>query len=204
MTTSESAQLSELEVAALLERKGAMRWGHFALSSGLHSDTYIQCALALGNPDLAHRLGRALAAKLTGTPAPGEIAADVVVAPALGGLLAGFTVAAALARPFVFTERDRDRVMALRRGQTLGREQRVLVVEDVVTTGGSAAEAAAVCEAAGASVVGAAALVDRSDGQPALAPLTSLLTVEADEWEPEECPECRRGNPVDSPGSRER
>ena len=192
--------LTAEQIPALFADLDVLRRGHFRLSSGKHSDTYLQCALALREPAIALRLGAAVVARLP------DRDIDVVVSPALGGVLAGFAVAAALDRPFVFTERDADRVMTLRRGQRLEEDQRVLVVEDVITTGGSAMEAAAVCEQEGAVVVGLAALVDRSAGlppeqRPTLAP-TSLLQVEAQAWDPGRCPECARGVPLDSPGSR--
>lgn len=192
--------MTDAEVGELLERLGVLRRGHFRLSSGMHSDTYLQCALALQHPRVALELGQALADRL-----PAEHI-DVVVSPALGGVLAGFVVAAALDARFVFTERTADRSMVLRRGQHITAGERVLVVEDVVTTGGSAREAARVAEAAGATVVGLAALVDRSvalppEQRPTSSP-TSLLQVTARAWQPSDCPACARGAALDSPGSR--
>jgi orotate phosphoribosyltransferase len=192
--------MTEEEITRLFSELQVLRRGHFKLSSGKHSDTYLQCALALQDPQVALRLGAALAARLQGS----EI--DVVVSPALGGVLAGFCVAAALQRPFLFTEREANRVMTLRRGQQLQRGQRVVVVEDVITTGGSAMEVAALCEQAGAAVVALASLVDRSAGlaeadtlplQPA-----SLLRVTAQTWAADACPACAAGTPLDAPGSR--
>jgi len=121
-------------------------------------------------------------------------------------VLAGFVGAAALGSPFVFTERIADRTMTLRRGQSIGAGQRVLVVEDVVTTGGSAMEVVALAEQAGATVVGIASLVDRSAGldeseRPSVPP-TALLTVQAQAWDPEQCPACAAGDELDAPGSR--
>ncbi|HVM21268.1 MAG TPA: orotate phosphoribosyltransferase [Egibacteraceae bacterium] len=191
--------MNETEVASLFERLDVLRRGHFRLSSGKHSDTYLQCALALSDPQVALSLGAALADRI-------DSEVDVVVSPALGGVLAGFAVAAALGRPFLFAERDSERHMTMRRGQQLQPGSRVLVVEDVVTTGGSAMEVVALCEAAGATVVGLASLVDRSAGLDAdqRSPLqpTSLLTVTAQAWDPPECPECAAGRPLDTPGSR--
>lgn len=188
------------DVTSLFERLNVLRRGHFRLSSGKHSDTYLQCALALSDPDIALQLG----AQLAGQFDAGDI--DVVVSPALGGVLAGFVVAAALHRPFLFTERTGDRSMTLRRGQHLETGQRVLVVEDVVTTGGSAMEVVALCEAARAQVVGLASIVDRSAGlaeheRPPLRP-TALLTVDARAWDPDACPACAAGDELDTPGSR--
>lgn len=192
--------LGQDDVAALFTELDVLRRGHFRLSSGKHSDTYLQCALALQQPDTALRLGAALASHY----GAGDI--DVVVSPALGGVLAGFAVAAALRKPFVFTERAPDRTMTLRRGQTIRAGQRVLVVEDVVTTGGSAMEVVALCERAGATVAGLASLVDRSAGlnaaeRPRLTP-TALLTVKAQAWDPSDCPACAAGDELDTPGSR--
>ena len=192
--------MTEAEITTLFEELEVLRRGHFRLSSGKHSDTYLQCALALRDPSVAMRLGAALADRLDAADI------DVVVSPALGGVLAGFVVAAALDRPFVFTERAADRAMTMRRGQVIESGQRVVVVEDVVTTGGSAMEVVALCEAAGATVVGLASLVDRSGGlppaeRPRLSP-TALLTVQAQAWEPADCPACGAGTPIDSPGSR--
>ena len=195
-----SADLTEDDVAALFSELEVLRRGHFRLSSGKHSDTYLQCALALSKPDVALRLGEALASKFDATDI------DLVVSPALGGVLAGFVVAAALGTPFVFTERNADRSMTLRRGQTIDSGARVLVVEDVVTTGGSAMEVVELCEQADATVVGIASLVDRSAGldeseRPRLAP-TALLTVNAQAWDPSDCPACAEGDELDTPGSR--
>ncbi|HWH31864.1 MAG TPA: orotate phosphoribosyltransferase [Egibacteraceae bacterium] len=183
-----------------------LRTGHFQLSSGKHSDTYLQCQLALQRPDVALELGRALAERLR---AQGAADVDVVASPALGGILAGFAVASALGVRFVFSERKGGpdgRAMVFRRGQRVEPGERVLVVEDVVTTGGSAMEVVALCEQAGAKVAGTAAIVDRSAGlpeeeRPPLPPV-ALLTVTAQTWTAQECPRCAAGDPVDSPGSR--
>jgi orotate phosphoribosyltransferase len=187
-------------ITELFVQLDVLRRGHFKLSSGKHSDTYLQCALALQQPPVALQLGAALGERLEG------LGADVVVSPALGGVLAGFCVAAALDVPFVFTERDAQRTMTLRRGQALHAGQRVIVVEDVITTGGSAMEVVALCEAAGAQVVGLAALVDRSAGlaEAARLPLqpVSLIEVTAQTWDPQACPACDAGTPIDAPGSR--
>lgn len=195
-----SQSLTEADVAALFDEFDAVRHGHFRLTSGKHSDIYVQCALALQEPATASRLGQALAERLP------ERDVDVVASPALGGVLAGFVVAAALGVRFVFTERGPDRTMALRRGQHIAAGQRVLVVEDVVTTGGSALECAALCEEVGGKVVGIAALVDRSAAEAVerrpTSPPTALLHVDARTWDAQDCPLCRDGVPLDTPGSR--
>lgn len=182
------------DVAALLDELGVRRTGHFALSSGRHSDTYLQCALALSQPRTALALGAALAEK-----AQAEV--DVVVSPALGGILAGFAVAAALDRRFVFAERPPGGAFTLRRGQSVAPGERVLVVEDVITTGGSAREVADLLRGAGAKVAGVACLVDRSGQRLDPAP-SSLLTVDAQSWDEAGCPLCKAGRPLDRPGSR--
>lgn len=194
------------DVHELFTELDVLRRGHFQLSSGRHSDTYLQCALALQQPQVAWRLGSELAERLR-AEGMGEV--DVVASPALGGILAGFVVAAALGVRFVFSERKGGpdgRAMVFRRGQRVGPGERVLVVEDVVTTGGSAMEVVALCEQAAAKVVGTAAIVDRSAGLPEperpRVPPVSLLTIAAETWEPEGCPLCASGQPVDSPGSR--
>jgi orotate phosphoribosyltransferase len=186
--------MTDDEVAALFDQLGVRRQGHFALSSGAHSDTYLQCALALGQPATALALGRALAERVRS--ANGEV--DVVASPALGGVLAGFAVAAALGRRFVFAERAANGRFALRRGQVVGPGERVLVVEDVVTTGGSAREVAGLVEQLGGTVVGVASLVDRSIDQRPI----SLLRVQAEVWDAGSCPLCQVGTPLDRPGSR--
>ena len=195
-----NAPLNETDVTQLFEELDVLRRGHFKLSSGKHSDTYLQCALALQQPRIALQLGAALAARLD------DVAADLVVSPALGGVLAGFCVAAALDVPFLFTERTADRTMTLRRGQSLTPDRRVIVVEDVITTGGSAMEVVALCEEAGAKVVALASLVDRSAGlaEAANLPLdpVALLRVTAQTWEPADCPPCAAGTALDAPGSR--
>jgi orotate phosphoribosyltransferase len=185
--------VNPLEVQELFERYGAMHRGHFRLSSGRHSDRYLQCARVLEHPRVAASLGEALAARY-------HDAADVVASPALGGILIGYAVAYALGVRFVFTERSGG-VMTLRRGQALDRGERVLVVEDVVTTGGSAAEVLALAEAAGATIAGVGSLVDRSEQPPAFR-LEALLKVDATSWDPDDCPLCARGEGLTTPGSR--
>jgi len=191
-------------IESLLTEADVLRTGHFRLSSGAHSDTYLQCAAALQHPGTALRLGRELAARAVA--ALGHDAVDVVASPALGGILAGFVVAAALDRRFVFAERGADRGFTLRRGQQIAPGERVLVVEDVVTTGLSAREVAALVRAAGGRLAGIACIVDRSvavdpSRRPDPPPI-SLLAVGASAWDPGTCPLCAAGRPLDTPGSR--
>jgi orotate phosphoribosyltransferase len=177
---------------------GALLEGHFKLSSGRHSSRYMQCALYLAEPARAEAAGRQLAARLK------NAAAQVVVAPALGGVIIGHEVARALVDvPFYFTERAEGE-MVLRRGFAVEPGSRVLVVEDVVTTGGSTREVMDVVSRQGGVVVGVAAIVNRSGQENPFAPLpfTALLTVEVPSWPPEACPLCASGVPIAKPGSR--
>ncbi|OGR90205.1 MAG: orotate phosphoribosyltransferase [Elusimicrobia bacterium RBG_16_66_12] len=177
-----------LENAALLK-------GHFLLSSGLHSDRYLQCAIILAHPSHAETLGKALAAKL-------DVKPDLVVSPAMGGLIIGHEVARALGVRHYFTERV-DGVMTLRRGFSLKPGERVVVIEDVVTTGKSTKEVFGVLRAAGAEVVAAGSIVDRSEGKSALGvPYAALWTASVPSWKPEDCPLCQAGTPFVKPGSR--
>ena len=185
--------MNPAEVRELFERHGAISSGHFKLSSGRHSNAYVQCARVLEHPRVAASLANALAAKC------GE-GIDVVVSPALGGVLIGYLVALEVGCRFLFTERV-DGAMTLRRGQALTPGERALVVEDVITTGGSAAEVIALVERAGGAVTGVASLIDRSEGQPPFH-LEALLEVAATSWDPTECPLCAREEPLHTPGSR--
>ncbi len=194
------------ELLGMFESAGAIRHGHFELSSGLHSDTYVQCALVLQYPRFAERLGKALAALFS------DARIDAVVSPALGGVIIGQEVARALPGlkdtlgggvPAMFVERDGSGTMTLRRGFTLAADQHVLVVEDVWTTGGSTEEAIHVVQGAGGRVVAAGALIDRSGGTIEF-PVESnaLIQLKIDSYEPEDCPLCRQGSTAMKPGSR--
>ena len=177
---------------------GAYLEGHFKLSSGLHSARYLQCALYLADPGRAEAAGRQLAARLKG------VCPQLVVAPALGGVIIGHEVARALGVSFLFTERA-DGVMQLRRGFALDAGDRVLVVEDVVTTGGSTREVMEAIKQHGGTVVGVGAMVNRSGTENPFAPLpfTALLTVDVPTYQPDACPLCQAGIPVVKPGSRQ-
>ncbi|HVL88721.1 MAG TPA: orotate phosphoribosyltransferase [Actinomycetota bacterium] len=188
--------MSDAEVREIFARYEAILTGHFKLSSGRHSDTYLQCARVLEHPRVAHSLGAALANKLQARAER----IDVVASPAMGGLLIGYAVAHALGCRFVFYERA-DGSFALRRGQQLSPGEKVVVIEDVITTGGSAAEVVELVRATGADVVGVGSIVDRSAARPPFG-LESLLKVQAQSWEPDECPACGRGDAIDAPGSR--
>jgi orotate phosphoribosyltransferase len=178
------------------EETGALLTGHFRLSSGLHSDRYLQCARLLMWPERAERAGRELGAKLT------EFSPAAVISPALGGVVIGHETGRALKVPAMFVER-KDGAFALRRGFSLDPGQPVVVVEDVFTTGKSTREAAAAVEAAGGKVVAVGSIVDRGLPPNAFSvPSRSLLSLSVPSWPEAECPLCREGRPVDSPGSR--
>ena len=187
--------MTESEVLDLFRQSGALLEGHFRLSSGLHSDRYLQSALVLQHPDYAEQLGRALAARLE------HLQPTVVLSPALGGIVIGQEVGRALGVRALFAERQ-DGVLTLRRGFTLSPSDRVLIVEDVITTGGSTRETAKVAEAAGAHVIGAGAIVDRGGDADLGLPLQSLVRLEVPAWPAETCPLCAKGAPVTKPGSR--
>jgi orotate phosphoribosyltransferase len=192
---------AESSVLDLFLQTGAYLRGHFRLTSGLHSAAYLQSALVLEYPQHAETLGRELAAALT--ELAGTEGVTLVIAPALGGLIIGHEVARALGVRFLFTERDADRKMSLRRGFTLSHGERVLVVEDVITTGGSTMEVIDIVRAAGAIPVAAGSIVDRSGGKAELGiPRAALVTLKVEAHEPERCPMCQAGEPVVKPGSR--
>jgi orotate phosphoribosyltransferase len=186
-------------VDAILDRfrrVGALLDGHFRLTSGLHSPGYLQCALVLQHPIEAEACGMALAERVR------SLDVGLVLSPALGGIVIGHEVARALGVRAVFAERQ-DGALTLRRGFAIAPGERVLVVEDVVTTGGSTRETMEVARAAGGQVVGAASIIDRSDGHQRLdVPFVALATVALPTYSPEACPLCARGEPVVKPGSR--
>jgi orotate phosphoribosyltransferase len=198
--------LKREELLKMFESAGAIRHGHFELSSGLHSGTYVQCALVLQYPRFAEKLGQALAALFS------DVKIEAVVSPAIGALIVGQEVARALPElkstlgggvPALFVERDASGMMTLRRGFSLASDQHVLVVEDVWTTGGSTQEAIRVVEEAGARVVAAGALIDRSGGEIEFeVEAQSLIQLPIASYEPEDCPLCRQGSTAVKPGSR--
>ena len=184
------------DLLALFRRSGALLDGHFRLTSGLHSPRYLQCALVLSRPPDAEALAAALAPRIA------AVGATVVLSPALGGIVIGHEVARALGIRAIFAERQ-EGALTLRRGFALSPDDRVLVVEDVVTTGGSTRETMEVARAAGATVVGAASIVDRSGGSSSLGvPYEALLSLSVPTYDPASCPLCAQGLPVVKPGSR--
>ena len=188
-------------VLGLFEQTGAYLRGHFRLTSGLHSGEYLQCAKVLRFPHHAERFGRELAAplrSLAGAPI------DLVVSPAMGGLIIGHEVARALGTPFLFTERDAaSGKMTLRRGFAIEPGQTAVIIEDVITTGGSTSEVVELLREAGGKVLAAGSIIDRSGGQAEVGvPRVALATLHPVTWKPEECPLCAQGIPVQKPGSR--
>jgi orotate phosphoribosyltransferase len=183
----------------LFRRSGALLEGHFRLTSGLHSAGYLQCALVLQHPQNAEVLGAGIGERVR------SLRPTVVMSPALGGVVIGQEVGRALGVRAIFAERQ-DGALTLRRGFMLSETDRVLVVEDVLTTGGSTRETIQVARACGAQVVGAAAIVDRSAtlGRESDlgAPFVSLLNIDLPTYEPDKCPLCAQGLPVVKPGSR--
>jgi orotate phosphoribosyltransferase len=185
------------DVQKIFEQAGAVRNGHFELSSGLHSSTYIQCALVLQYPNQAEILGRALSEFFA------NLQVACVVAPAMGGITIGYEVARALGVRSLWVERDRSGQMALRRGWELKPGERVLVIEDVWTTGGSTRETIGVVEQEEGLVVAAGALIDRTGGRVEWnVPARALLEMDVPSYEPDDCPLCRAGGATTRPGSR--
>lgn len=185
-----------LDLLALLRESGALLSGHFRLSSGLHSPNYVQCALLLEHPRNAKAIGEALTEKLP------HFDAQRVVAPALGGVIIGYTVAEALGVPFIFTERKEGQMM-LRRGFRIQQGERIVIVEDVVTTGKSTRETAEIVTQSGGRVAGFASILNRSGREnPFDDPYEFLLSLALETYDETNCPYCAKGIPVDAPGSR--
>jgi len=183
------------ELLDLYRRSGALLDGHFRLTSGLHSPGYLQCALVLQHPQHAEALGRAIADRVR------DLRPTVVLSPALGGVVIGQEVGRALGVRAIFVERQ-DGTLTLRRGFIISESDRVLVVEDVMTTGGSTRETIQVARAAGGQVVGAACIVNRGKQVDLGVLYVSLVDIDLATYEPDKCPLCAQGMPVIKPGSR--
>jgi orotate phosphoribosyltransferase len=180
---------------------GAYLKGHFQLTSGLHSPEYLQCALVLQYPKHAEHFGRLMATDFRRLEP--TLNAGVVASPAIGGLIIGHEVARALSARFIFTERDATGRMVLRRGFSVEPGEVAVVVEDVVTTGGSSREVIDILTETGARVIGAGSIIDRSGGAADLGvPRVALKTMQVVSYPPDDCPLCRAGSPVVKPGSR--
>ncbi len=191
-----SGRLTDQDVVDALQKSEAVRRGHFVLTSGRHSDTYVQCARVFEDPATTTELAREAAARI-----PEDVEVDLVAAPAVGGIIFGFAVAQALGVRFIFSERESGK-MVFRRSFEVPAGARVLVVEDVVTTGGSVAEVVDLVQTAGGRVAGVVSLIDRGGEKAFSAPYWPLLSLEVDSWDPASCSLCADGVPIFSPGSR--
>ena len=177
-------------------RCDAFHKGHFKLSSGLHSEYYLQCAVVLADPKIAAKLCRELADKFK------RKKIDVIIGPAIGGITAAYEVARSLGTRGIFSEREEGK-MTLRRGFKLERGEKVLVIEDVTTTGGSAQEVVELAKSLGAKIVGVGAIIDRSGGKAKFSvPFRSLAKLNIKTFQPQDCPLCKAGKPIAKPGSR--
>ncbi|TDX09628.1 MULTISPECIES: orotate phosphoribosyltransferase [Petrotoga] len=186
----------ETKVLEILKDTGAFLTGHFLLSSGLHSDTYIQCAKGLKYPEYAEFFGKLIAKKI-------KVKVDYVVSPALGGIIIGYEVARALKVPFLFTERDEKGNMSLRRDQVIINNSKILIVEDVITTGKSTLEVTKLVESSGGVVTSIACIVNRSSKKVLESrEIISLVNIKAATYSLEKCPLCFQGLELVKPGSR--
>lgn len=184
------------EVLETFKRTGALLEGHFVLSSGLHSSVYLQCAIALQTPAVAAEFGEAIAGQFRGETI------ETVASPAIGGLIIGYEVARQLGVRFIWTEREQGTI-TLRRGFTVREGERILVVEDVITTGGSTRDTIRALTDSGAVVVAAASIIDRSGGAADVGvPRSALATLNVPAVEPARCEACKRGESAFKPGSR--
>jgi orotate phosphoribosyltransferase len=188
--------VKEREIIDIFGRSGALLDGHFELSSGLHSRQYLQCALVLQNPAYAEKLCGLLAERFRAD------GIDVVIGPALGGVVVSYETARALGARSIFSERQKGE-LRLRRGFKIGKGEKALIVEDVVTTGKSTKEVVEIVKTAGAEIAGVGSIVDRSGGVDFGVRFESLLKMDVKTFKPEACPLCKEGKPVVKPGSRQ-
>lgn len=189
--------LNDEQILEHFKSTDALLDGHFILSSGLHSPNYLQCALALQFPADAVKFGKAIAERFV------DANIETVASPAIGGLVIGYAVAQALNARFIWTERENG-TMTVRRGFNVRENERILVVEDVITTGGSTRECIAALESRGANIIGAASIIDRSNGAADVGvPRISLVSLEVPSYQPENCPLCEKGDEAIKPGSRQ-
>ena len=188
--------LNKKTMNEILEKSGVLQSGHFLLTSGKHSNKYMQCAKIFQHPDMSAEISKDLAEKYE------EYDIDIVIGPAVGGIILAYEVARQLEVRALFAERENG-AMTLRRGFEINPGARVLVVEDVITTGGSVKEVIDVVRAVGGEVVGVASVVDRSGGKALFdVPFKSAVKIDIDTFEPEECPMCKSGSAAVKPGSR--
>ncbi len=188
--------MNEKDVLEIFHEKHALLTGHFKLSSGLHSQSYLQCALVVQYPDIAEKLAKEIAKKFS------KEKIDFVIGPALGGVTLAYEVARALKVRGLFAERQ-DGAMTLRRGFAIGKAERALVVEDVITTGGSTKEVIELVKNAGGTVVGVASIIDRSSEPVDFGvPFASLAKIKVETYQEADCPFCKLSLPITKPGSR--
>jgi orotate phosphoribosyltransferase len=188
--------MTEKKVLGIFDKYGALLEGHFKLSSGLHSAKYLQCALVLQYPDVAQKLSSELAKKFSNEKI------NVVIGPAIGGITLAYEMARALGARGIFAERESDK-MTLRRGFSIKKSEKVLVVEDVATTGGSIKEVMGVVKNSGGVVVGIGSIIDRSGGEIDFgARFESLAKIKIETYREEDCPLCKKNLPITKPGSR--
>jgi len=192
-------QAEGIDVFNIFKESGAIFEGHFKLTSGLHSGVYMQCAKLLQYPDRADQLAKAAAGMLSKDIDIGKV--DTVISPAVGGILWGYMLAFRIEKKMIFTERA-DGEMQLRRGFSLSEGEKVIIAEDVITTGGSVKEVIKICEDRGAEVAGVISIVDRNSGVGFGYPYYNMLKIDIEIFEPEKCPMCREGREIVYPGSR--
>ena len=192
-------QAEGIDVFNIFKESGAIFEGHFKLTSGLHSGVYMQCAKLLQYPDRADRLAKAAAGILSKDIDIGKV--DTVISPAVGGILWGYMLAFRIEKKMIFTERA-DGEMKLRRGFDLKSGEKVIIAEDVITTGGSVKEVIKICEDRGAEVAGVISIVDRNSGIDFGYPYYNMLKIDIEIFEPEKCPMCSEGREIVYPGSR--
>jgi len=192
-------QAEGIDVFNIFKESGAIFEGHFKLTSGLHSGVYMQCAKLLEYPDRADKLAEAAAGMLSKDIDMGKV--NTVISPAVGGLLWGYMLAFRTGKRMIFTERV-DGEMQLRRGFEMKQGEKVIVAEDVITTGGSVREVIKICEESGAEVAGVISIVDRNSGVDFGYPYYNMLKIDIEIYEPGQCPLCSDGQEIVYPGSR--
>ncbi len=192
-------QAEGIDVFNIFKESGAIFEDHFKLTSGLHSGVYMQCAKLLQYPDRADKLAKAAAGILSKDIDIGKV--DTVISPAVGGILWGYMLAFRIEKKMIFTERT-DGEMQLRRGFDLREGEKIIIAEDVITTGGSVKEVIKICEDRGAEVAGVISIVDRNSGVDFGYPYYNMLKIDIEIFEPEKCPMCRKGQEIVYPGSR--
>jgi orotate phosphoribosyltransferase len=192
-------QNENIDVMAMLKKTKAVLEGHFKLTSGYHSGHYLQCAKLLMHPDLTLKIAEETSKMIEKSVGSKKI--DLIVSPAVGGIIFGYMVAYMMGKDMIFAERKKDK-MELRRGFSLKEGQRVVIAEDVITTGGSVKEVIEICRQCNAEVMAVAAIVDRSQGVDFKVPYHHLIQLKIDNFLPDDCPLCRKGLPVEIPGSR--